>query len=64
MSNLWLLFTMLSSTKFTPNDCVTEFYICKKNPIIFDEGLQFYVGLCSDILRHMQLTGKAHLEDL
>lgn len=64
MPKLWKLFIRLSSTKFTPKDCVTEFYICKKNPIIFDVGSQFCVGLCLDILRHMQLTDKAHLEDL
>lgn len=64
MSNLWILFIMLSPTKFIPENCVTELYICKKNSIIFGMGLQFCVGLCSDILRHMQLTGKAHLEDL
>lgn len=64
MSNLRILFVILSSTKFTPENCVTELYICKKNPIIFDVGLQFCVGLCSDILRQRQLTGKAYLEDL
>lgn len=44
MSNLWILFIMLSSTKFTPENCVTELYICKKNPIICDVGLNFVLG--------------------